>query len=61
MRNLSSATATSVENLFQKKATVLPLQAAGHLVISTEVNAETQPDSAFRGILCITAAENRSM
>ena len=61
MRNLRCATTTSVENLFQKKATALPHQAAGHLVTSTEVNAETQPDSAFRGSLCITAAENRSM
>lgn len=26
MRNLSSATVTSVENLFQKKTTVLPLK-----------------------------------
>lgn len=41
MRNLSSATVTSVENLFQKKTTVLSLEAAGHLVISNEVNAET--------------------
>lgn len=51
-RNLGSAAVSSVGNQFQEKAIVLPLQACGHLVISTEFYAETTA-STFRGILCV--------